>query len=251
MPPARALLLDFGGVIADGPEHPEWLAAMAEAVTEVLAAADAPPVPAETVIASLRADEQRPDPFWRDEAPRQTSYGSYWGDVIAAQWPPAARAAVAAHGAALSRRFMEAKHAPMWQLREGMPELLADAAARAVPVAVVSNTLCGAPQRAFLRRVGLAERLAAQLYSDEEGVRKPNPELALRAVTALGADPAGCWFVGDTLSRDVLVARRARLGAAVLMRSGRVEQPPLPDGATPDAVVADPVELHALLADHW
>lgn len=57
--------------------------------------------------------------------------------------------------------------------------------------------------------------------------------------------------MGDTRSRDVLVARRAGLGAAVLMRSLRVEHPRHPDGVEPDVVVADPRELHALLAARW
>jgi hypothetical protein len=35
------------------------------------------------------------------------------------------------------------------------------------------------------------------------------------------------------------------------MRSVRVERPPHPEGVAPDAAVADPVELHALLAAHW
>lgn len=96
-------------------------------------------------------------------------------------------------------------------------------------------------------RAGVAGRFAARFYSDEQGIRKPNPELARRAAAALGVDPAGCWFVGDTRSRDVLVARRAGLGAAVLMRSPRTD----PDGAEPDAEVADPRELHSLLAAHW
>lgn len=53
------------------------------------------------------------------------------------------------------------------------------------------------------------------------------------------------------LPRDTVVARRAGVGAAVLMRSERIERPPHPDGVAPDVVVEDPVELHALLSDHW
>lgn len=252
MPPVHALLLDFGGVIADGPDDLGWRPAMAEVVQEVLASAGAPAVPPESIVRSLDNEQRYPrDEFWRQEAPSQPAHGTFWGDVVAANWPSAARAAVTARGEFLSRRFMELKHASAWQLRTGMRELLAEAAARKVPVAVVSNTLHGGPQRGFLDRVGLGASFAAQLYSDEEGVRKPNPALAMRAVVALGAEPASCWFVGDTVTRDVLVARRAGLAAAVLMRSGRAE--PAPDGpdAVPDAVVADPVELRALLADHW
>ncbi len=250
LPTPRALLLDFGGVIADAPEDPHWSSAVVEAVTEALAAAGVAPLPPEQIIAPLTADNHAADLFWQSDAPLQRDHASYWREVVGASWPAAARDAVARHGCALSRRLMEARYAAGWQLRPGMARLLADADSRGMPMAVVSNTLSGAVHRDFLARIGVARHFTAQLYSDEEGVRKPNPAIAERAVDALGVEPAGCWFVGDTLTRDVLVARRAGLGAAVLMRSERAERPPHPD-VTPDAVVADPVELHALVSTHW
>lgn len=251
LPAPRGLLLDFGGVIADGPDNPDWGAAMVDAVGEVLVAAGVAPVAPGAILASFAAEHRATERFWVAEAPVQPDYASFWGDVIAAQWPAPARAAVAARGGELSRRLMEVRHATGWRLRTGMAELLADAEARGLPVAVVSNTLCGEPHREFLDRAGLSGRFAAQFYSDEQGIRKPNPELARRAVAALGVPAGGCWFIGDTLSRDVLVARRAALGAAILMRSLRVEPATHLDGVVPDAEVADPVELHALLAAHW
>jgi HAD superfamily hydrolase (TIGR01509 family) len=250
LPTPRALLLDFGGVIADAPENPGWSSVVVEAVTTTLAEAGVAPLPGEEILAALTADDHAGDLFWRSPAPRQRGHTAYWRDVVAARWPEPARAAVARHGHELSRRLMEAKYATGWHLRPGMARLLADAGSRGMPMAVVSNTLCGAVHRDFLDRVGVASHFAVQVYSDEEGVRKPNPAIARRAVDAVGIDPAKCWFVGDTLTRDVLVARRAGLGAAVLMRSPRVERPPYPD-ATPDVVVADPVELHALLSARW
>lgn len=250
LPTPHALLLDFGGVIADAPQNPHWSSAVVEAVTETLHAAGAPPLPPEQIIASVTTDNHAADLFWQSRAPVQRDHASYWRDVVGAGWPARAREAVASHGCALSRSLMEARYATGWQLRSGMARLLADADSRGIPMAVVSNTLSGAVHRDFLERIGVGCHFTAQLYSDEEGVRKPNPAIAQRAVAALGVDPAHCWFVGDTLTRDILVARRAALGAAVLMQSERAERPPHPD-VTPDAVVADPVELHALVSAHW
>ncbi len=248
LPPPRALLLDFGGVIADGRQPPGWRGALVAAVNDVLVGAGLAPVPAEVVLAPLDGDDRRSDLSWQAAAgPTQPDHETFWGDVIAAEWPPAARQAVVRHATALSRRLVEEKYGRSWRLRPGMVELLDDARRRGLPVAVVSNTPCGAAHRDFLDRVGLTGHFAAQFYSDEEGVRKPNPEFALRAVAAVGVRPGECWFVGDTVSRDVLVARRAGLGAAVLMRSLRRERLPHPDGAEPDAVVDDPVGLHDLL----
>jgi FMN phosphatase YigB (HAD superfamily) len=250
LPTPRTLLLDFGGVIADGPVHPSWGEAIVAAVGEVLAGAGVEPVPAEAVLEPLTAAGPEEDRFWLAGAPTQPDHGSLW-ESIAAGWPAPARAVAVGHARILSYHLMQAKHTSMWELRTGMADLLADAHARGIPMAVVSNTLCGEPHREFLDRAGLAGRFAVQLYSDEQGVPKPNPEIAWRAVAGLGVSAADCWFVGDTLCRDVLVARRAGLGAAVLMRSVRVERPPHPEGVAPDAAVADPVELHALLAAHW
>lgn len=249
LPKPRALLLDFGGVIADGPDQPGWREELVAAVNEVLAAAGVTPLPPEAILRPLAAD-LRDERFWLAEAPVQPDPRTLWGEIVAADWPPAARAAALPHATILSRRYIEARHAAGWQLRTGMAELLADATARGLPVVVVSNTLHGATHRGFLERSGIAGRFAAQFYSDEEGVRKPNPELARRAAAAVGVPAAECWFVGDTLSRDVLVARRAGVGAAILMPSLRVERPPHPKGVAPDATVADPVELHALLRAH-
>jgi FMN phosphatase YigB (HAD superfamily) len=246
----QALLLDFGGVLVDAPHDPGWTAVVVDAVERVLAAAGAPPVPPDEILAALDGDDRAADQHWREAAPTQPDHASHWADRVAAGWPPAARAAVAAQAPALSRTLIQARHADRWRLRPGMAELLADAQARGLPMAVVSNTLYGAVHREFLDGQGLADRFVAQFYSDEEGVRKPNPALAQRAVAVLGVEPDGCWFVGDTLTRDVLVARRAGLGSAILMRSQRVEGPPYPEGLVPDAVVDDPVALHRLLAAH-
>lgn len=249
LPTPRALLLDFGGVIADGRPPPGWETALVGAVNDVLTSAGLATVTPEAVLGPLDADDRRSDQAWRSGAPTQPDHETFWGDVVAAEWPSPARQAVVRHAAALSRRLVMERHGRAWRLRPGMADLLADVGRRRLPVAVVSNTLCGAPHRDFLAGAGLAGHFTAQFYSDEEGVRKPNPEFALRATAALGVKPEECWFVGDTVSRDVLVARRAGMGASILMRSSRVERPPHPDGVAPDAVVDDPVRLHQLLRD--
>lgn len=246
-----ALLLDFGGVITDGPESPQWTDEVAERVGGLLAEHGVAPVPRDVIVTALLTDDRAADGNWQPAAPVQRSASALWAEVLAVDWPAAARELVALNGALLVREIGTAKFARHWRLRPGIDDLIRAAAARAVPLAVVSNTICGELHREFLESAGLGRYFDVQLYSDEEGVRKPNPELVWRATRALGVDPATCWFVGDTVSRDVLVARRSGVGAAVLMRSGRLERPPHPDGVEPDVSVADPVELHALLAEHW
>jgi FMN phosphatase YigB (HAD superfamily) len=134
-------------------------------------------------------------------------------------------------------------------LRPGIAELLDEAEARGIPLAIVSNTVCGAKHRDYLAAVGVGDRFAAQLYSDEAGIRKPNPELIHRAAKAVEVPVEECWYVGDTWSRDVRCGRRAGVGTTVLMHSSRSGGDVAPPGLRADLEVADPVELHAALTE--
>jgi FMN phosphatase YigB (HAD superfamily) len=113
---------------------------------------------------------------------------------------------------------------------------------------VVSNTLSGAAHRDFLAKAGVGGLFAAQIYSDEAGVRKPNPQMIWSATHELGVPAQGCWFVGDSRRRDVLCARRAEVAAAVLMRSPRTDREDPAGWPEPDAVVPDGFGVRELLA---
>ncbi|GAA5191747.1 hypothetical protein GCM10023322_49840 [Rugosimonospora acidiphila] len=250
MPTApRALLLDFGGVIVHDVRRKTWARELAETVYTLLAASDARPPEVAAIEADLSAGLNSYG-YWGDGvsrsfAPTELRHEQLWADFVAADWSPAAREIVLAHATTLTYRLGEVRHE--WRVREGMAELLDEAAGRGILLAVVSNTIYGSVHRDFLERAGLADRFAVQLYSDEAGVRKPNPELILRTTRALSVSPDEAWFVGDTRSRDVRCGRRAGVGIAVLMQSDRtLYEPATP--VEPDFEVADPVALHALLA---
>jgi HAD superfamily hydrolase (TIGR01549 family) len=245
----RALLLDFGGVIVDDLRRPDFARSAAEVVHAAIANVDgALTVPAieADLTAGLVAYGAWGNGTARWAEPAEISHEELWTDFIAADWPAAARDAVGDMATELTYRLGELGQA--WRLRPGMVELLADTARLAIPVAVVSNTIYGEVHRRFLAAAGLADRFAVQLYSDEAGVRKPNPELLWRATRALSVDPAHAWFVGDTRSRDVLCGRRAGVGTMVLMHSTRTGREPV-TAVEPDHEVADPVQLHPLLTE--
>ncbi|MFC8850188.1 MULTISPECIES: HAD family hydrolase [unclassified Micromonospora] len=240
----RALLLDFGGVLADSPPQPPNPPELVERLFRLVDGA----VPAEQIACDLAAGD-RAYGLWRDEEsvgehPVELDHRQVWARFVTGGWPAPARAAVDREATPLA--YAWTWHA-RWAVRPGIPAALTAAARAGLPLAVVSNTTCGAAPRDFLAAAGLGELFTAQLYSDEAGVRKPNPELARLAARALGVPVAGCWFVGDSRHRDVACARRAGIGAAVLMRSPRTDrEEPLPELA-PDAVVEDGHGLLALL----
>ncbi|AEV87919.1 haloacid dehalogenase [Actinoplanes sp. SE50] len=233
-----ALLLDFGGVLADAPAaqrsaSPELVLRIYNLINGVLS-----PGQIQQAFASGGQAYAR----WRDEdAPDELLQAEVWERFVIRDWPPAAQVPVRG---AIARLSYDWAFRPGWALRPGIREALDAYTAAGVPLAVVSNTLSGAAHRDFLAAAGVGDLFAVQVYSDEAGVRKPNPQMIWNATDVLGVDPRACWFVGDSRRRDVACARRADVARAILMPSGRQDPPGSPE---PDVVVEDGHELAELI----
>jgi len=132
-------------------------------------------------------------------------------------------------------------------LRPGILEVLDAADALSIPVGIVSNALMGQVHRDYVERHELTDRLAAQIYSDEVGIRKPNPEILRLGALSVGVDVAECWYVGDNFDRDVLCGWRAGVLCNILMEAGATYNRPYKLRIQPDATVANPHELLSLL----
>ena len=233
-----ALLLDFGGVLADAPPQ---RAAPPGLVLRIFNLTNGALTPGE--IQRSLTDGARAYAAWRDEDwPDELGQAEVWERFVLPGWPPAARIPVRG---AVRKLSYEWAWRDMWALRPGIPEALRTAAAAGIPLAVVSNTLSGAAHRDFLDRAGLTPLFATQIYSDEAGVRKPNPQMIWNATDELGVAPSDCWFVGDTPRRDLVCCRRAGIGCAILMPSPRTLGEPA--GPAPDETVEDGFALQNLL----
>jgi HAD superfamily hydrolase (TIGR01549 family) len=240
LPRPVGLLLDFGGVLADAPAArvppPELVLRLYNLIGGGV-------TPGE--IQRSLADGAEAYARWRDEDhPDELPQTEVWDRFVTVGWSRTARAAVRAMAARLSYEWA---FRDKWALRPGIPELLAAATAGGLPLAVVSNTLSGAAHRDFLAKAGVGKLFAAQIYSDEAGVRKPNPQMIWNATDELGVAPEHCWFVGDSRRRDVVCARRADVAAAILMRSPRTDREDPADWPAPDATVEDGHGLLELL----
>ncbi|MEU4621417.1 HAD family hydrolase [Actinoplanes sp. NPDC023801] len=232
-----AVLLDFGGVLADAPyraERPDLVLRLYNLIDAALS----PGRIQQSLIDGAAAYARWRDEDWPDELPQL----EVWERFVIHDWPPLTQARVRGSVARLSYDWAWREG---WALRPGIGEFLTECAGRGIPLAVVSNTLSGAAHRDFLAKAGVGRLFAAQIYSDEAGVRKPNPQMIWNATDALGVAPASCWFVGDSRRRDIACARRADAGAAILMPSGRQDHGG--DQPDPDAVVADGFGLLDLL----
>ncbi|MDP9792144.1 HAD superfamily hydrolase (TIGR01549 family) [Catenuloplanes nepalensis] len=237
----RALLLDFHGVIGRAEARP----GREDAFIEVLARIAGPSVPADRVradhAAGLAAYRSWRDAMSRPSAPPELTQQDFWGEYVAADWPAAARTAVRDSAEVLSRLWLIDNND--WTLLPGIVELVRTAVDAGLPVAVVSNTLCGAAFREIIAASPLDGAFGAEIYSDEVGVRKPNPAILKHAADRLGVDLTHAWFAGDKLDRDVLCGRRAGVGATILMSPEPVSHPSI----TPHTNVADADALRTLL----
>jgi len=116
---------------------------------------------------------------------------------------------------------------------------------RGYTLAVVSNTMRtpGATMRRLLDRYRLLDCFRHTTFSDEVGVRKPDPEIFALTLRAVGGEPPSAVHVGDDEVLDVQGARAA--GMRVIQVTGLSLQAlgaPRPDAAIaslaalPDAI---------------
>ena len=234
------LLLDFGGVLADAPPQRAAPPGLVLRIYNLIGGCLSP-----GRIQRSLTDGAAAYAAWRDEDwPDELSQAEIWDRFVLPGWPPPARVPVRG---AVRRLSYDWAWRDGWALRPGIREALAAASEAGIPLAVVSNTLSGAAHRDFLDKAGIARLFAAQIYSDEAGVRKPNPQMIWNATDILGVPPEACWFVGDSRRRDILCARRADVAKAVLMRSSRTGREDADRWPEPDTTVDDGFGLRDLL----
>ena len=82
-------------------------------------------------------------------------------------------------------------------------------------IGLVSNTVSRTRIPRELHRFGLDHLLSPIVLSVEYGFRKPDPSIFHHAARLSRTPTKRCWYVGDTISRDVLGARRAGFAGVV------------------------------------
>jgi len=145
----------------------------------------------------------------------------------------------------MSDAEVDAVHTVYEEVKDGVRRLFPDAietldALGGFRLGVVSNG-SSARQRQKLATVGMVDRFAAVMISEDIGVAKPHPEIFEAACEAVSASPSACIHVGDRLDADALGARDAGLTGVWLDRSGA--------GGAPASVptIAKLTELPALV----
>jgi putative hydrolase of the HAD superfamily len=128
----------------------------------------------------------------------------------------------------------------------GARPALAQLRSRGLALALVSNTMRtpGRALRKVLERHGVLEYFAHTTFSDEVGIRKPDPAIFALTLRALQVEAAAAVHVGDDPILDVLGARRAGL-RVVQVTSASLDAL---GAQRPDAVVPSLATLPAAIA---
>jgi HAD superfamily hydrolase (TIGR01509 family) len=123
---------------------------------------------------------------------------------------------------------------------------LEELAARGYALALVSNIMRtpGTVLRAVLERHRLLACFKQTTFSDEVGVRKPDPEIFALTLRALGTEAAAALHVGDDESLDVQGARAVGMRAILVTSRAWRGLGPL----SPDATIARLGDLPAAVA---
>lgn len=107
-------------------------------------------------------------------------------------------------------------------------------------LAIISNVLSRRLVPYKLAEYGIAHHFGAVVTSASLGWRKPNERIFEEACRLIQVPPQACAYVGDTISRDVIGARRAGYGLAIQIKSfltGKADRGTA--AMPPDAVVQD------------
>jgi HAD superfamily hydrolase (TIGR01662 family) len=147
-------------------------------------------------------------------------------------------------GVADPDRYMEAEHEvwrPAHEALGSAQALLDSLRSRGIKTGLVANSWPDPARllRADVEAFGLTEQFDVIVFSEEVGVRKPQPEIFLYALRQLGVDPENAMFVGDRLDTDVQGA--AQVGMATVQALWfRADDIP---GIEPDFMAFTPMDV--------
>ena len=142
-----------------------------------------------------------------------------------------------AHDLGLSYRRKREERA---ELFPGAVEALRRFRNQGIDLALITNGM-GAAQRGKLERFDLEQHFDHIFIEGETGFGKPEQEVYLMAMAALGSEPADTWCVGDNLEWEVAAPQRLGIYSVWVDPTG--VGPAAGSGVTPDRIVASIAEL--------
>ena len=137
------------------------------------------------------------------------------------------------------------------ELRPGVKEMLDGLKARGYHIGVISNNASLYNVFNVLEQYGIRDYMEDVTVSSITGYRKPHPELFRISMRQMRCKPENCVYMGDTVSRDIIGAKRAGFGKAVQIYSFLTAQKdegiPIAEAEKPDVVIQNFEEFLAWL----
>jgi putative hydrolase of the HAD superfamily len=183
---------------------------------------------------------------WREKREMELPPERVWTEYILAD-----------HGVCIERlraaadelAFFYETHYYVRSLRSEAPAMLETLHEKGFHLAIISNTLSRRLVPCKLAEYGIANYFDPVVTSASLGWRKPNARIFEEAARLMQLPPAACAYVGDTVSRDVIGARRAGYGWVVQIKSFLTDKADRgTDPVPPDAIIQDLGQIVALLA---
>ena len=137
------------------------------------------------------------------------------------------------------------------ELRPGVKELMDGLKARGYHIGVISNNASLYNVFNVLEAYGIRDYMEDVTVSSVTGYRKPHPEIFRISMRQMRCRPENCVYVGDTVSRDIIGAKRAGFGRAAQIYSFLTAQKdvgiPIAESEKPDVVIQNFEEFLAWL----
>jgi putative hydrolase of the HAD superfamily len=237
----RAVIFDLGGTLEDVYYDDTLRLQATPGFCEVLAKHDLDPgLAIPDLYATVKAGMQKYQD-WREESERELPPELVWNEFVFTK-QHLAKGKLAAVGEELA--FYWDTRFSKREMRAEVPALLEALHARGLQLGVISNITSRGLVPCQLAEYGIRDYFQVVLASSVFGWRKPNPRIFLEAARLLNVPPAECAYVGDTVSRDVIGARRSGYGLAIQIKSFLTTQADREtDVEPPDAVVENLMQV--------
>ncbi len=251
--PIRAVAFDMGGTLEDISYDDDGRRGAARGLLSLLIDRGLDPgLSAEGLLAVVLSG-MKSYQEWRERSEIELPPERVWTEYIfgangrprkrPAEWGVTLAAAAEEISQYYENRFYERR------LRPEAPRALAALHGRGLRLAVISNITSRNIVQQNLVRYGVAHYFDPVVTSAGFGQRKPNASIFLEAGRLMGLPPAACAYVGDTVSRDVIGARRAGYGLAIQIKSFLTDKADRgTEGVQPDAIIHDLTEVTSLVA---
>jgi putative hydrolase of the HAD superfamily len=131
-------------------------------------------------------------------------------------------------------------------MRPEVPGVLESICKMGLKIGLISNVNSRGQVPANLEAYGIRPYFDPLVLSSVYGRRKPDPAIFHHAARLANVPTSACVYVGDRIARDVLGAKRAGFYAAIQILHD-YDHKEEDEGATPDAIISNMVELVDIL----